>query len=101
MRWTRLIVRYSPGSGVGQGDKQRVGGCASAACRTGAPGVGALDHPPAANLDWGWDPAGCDLSDHSALDQAFSAGPVNLSKGYLASSVTMEEDAAFLHPSGF
>jgi hypothetical protein len=31
------------------------------------PGVGALDHPAATDLDRGSDPAGCDLADHPAL----------------------------------
>src|SRR5215217_5947989 len=38
-----------------------------------APGVGALDHPPAARLDRRWHPAGGDLADHAARGQDLPA----------------------------
>jgi hypothetical protein len=41
----------------------------SAACRTGCPGVGALDHPAAANLDRRWHSTGGDLTNHPTLGQ--------------------------------
>src|SRR4029453_4121814 len=41
-----------------------------------APGVGALDHPPAACLDRSWHPAGGDLAHHAPLGQHLPAGLV-------------------------
>ena len=38
--------------------------------------MGALDHPPAAELDRGWQPAGSDLGDHLPFGQDLPAGLV-------------------------
>jgi hypothetical protein len=44
-------------------------GYTSAACRLGAPGVGPLDHPPAASLNRGWQPTSSDLTHHAPNGQ--------------------------------
>jgi hypothetical protein len=43
-------------------------------CRTGSPGVDALDHPPAARLDRCRDAPRGDLADHAAFSQHLPAG---------------------------